>query len=263
MDVNASTLNQYTFCPRSIYLSRVLKIKARPTEEQTRGLVGHAVRKELSMRQARLLGRIHHPDELEILLLQELEQIMQDFPHIYKNMLKGVNYERFIPDIKTEVLNEIGTISTKLGLLVEEIGIEKALKLITPWRVEYYIKSDQLAITGRVDKVMLEDTYIPIEIKTGQPSDGIWKGDRLQTCAYAMLLEDKFNLKDPIPYGFVEYTRIQERRPIMTTEKLRREVIDTRDAIIEILQGKIPDIGPSATDKKCKSCGYKEICYEI
>jgi len=263
MNINASSLNQYTFCPRSIYLSKVLKLKAEPTEGQTKGLLGHAVRKELSMRQAKLLGKIEHPDELEIILLQELEQIMLDFPHIYKNMLKDLNYENFISDIKSELLSEIGIISTKLGVMVEELGIRKALELVTPWKAEYYIKSDNLGITGRVDKVMLEETYIPVEIKTGQASDGVWEGDRLQTCAYAMLLEDRFKLKEPIPYGFVEYTRIQERRPVMTTEKLRREVINTRDSIIEILQGKIPEICPHGSGKKCEACGYTERCYEI
>jgi len=263
MNVNASTLNQYTFCPRNIYLSKVLKIKTKPTEGQTKGLLGHAVRKELSMRQAKLLGKIQHPDELEIILLQELDQIMQDFPSIYKGMLKDASYETLVPDIKAEVLSEIGTISTKLGIIVEELGIDRALQLVTPWKVEYYVRSDSIGITGRVDKIMLDETYVPVEIKTGQPSDGVWEGDRLQTCAYAMLLEDKFGLKEPITHGFVEYTRIQERRPVMTTEKLRREVINTRDSIIEILQGKIPEICSHGSGKKCEACGYKEKCYEI
>ena len=52
--------------------------------------------------------------------------------------------------------------------MIEEIGIKKALKIVTPWKVEYYIKSENLGITGRVDKIMLEDTYVPIEIKTGK-----------------------------------------------------------------------------------------------
>jgi len=259
--INASTLNQYTFCPRSIYLSKVLKIRASPTEGQTKGLLGHAVRKELSLRQVKLLEKIQHPDELEILLLQELEQIIQDFPHIYRDMLKGLDYENFIPDIKSELLSEIGVIGTKLGIMLEEIGIKKALKLVTPWKVEYYIKSDTIGITGRVDKIMLDNTYVPVEIKTGQAADGVWEGDRLQTCAYAMLLEDKFKLKEPIPYGFVEYTRIQERRPVLTTEKLRREVINTRDSIMEILQGKIPEI--CQHERKCGSCGYRGRCYRI
>jgi len=49
----------------------------------------------------------------------------------------------------------------------------------------------------------------------------------------------------------------------MTTEKLRREVINTRDSIIEILQGKIPEICPHGSGKKCEACGYRERCYEI
>lgn len=85
----------------------------------------------------------------------------------------------------------------------------------------------------------------------------------MQTCAYAMLLEDKFQLKEPILFGFVEYTKAQEKRPVMTTEKLRRKVIEARDEIIDIFHGNIPEICPHGNGKKCQSCCYRGQCYEI
>lgn len=40
---------------------------------------------------------------------------------------------------------------------------------------------------------MKKDNYIPVKIKTGKPSESVWEGDRLQICAYTMLLEEEFN----------------------------------------------------------------------
>lgn len=263
MKIHVSSLNGYSFCPRNIYLSHVLKIEPEPSRERSYGLIGHAIRKELSLRQSKLLGNIQNTDDIKILLLEELNSILKDIPYIYKEMLQNIEIEGLIPEIRNEVVREIKTMSENLGIMVNEIGIYNALKKITPWKVEYPLESKKLGFSGRIDKVMKEDTYIPIEIKTGEVPESVWEGDRLQTCAYAMLLEEKFRLKKPIQFGYVEYTRAQERRPVMTTEQIRRRVINTRDEIIEILEGKIPEICPHGSGRKCDACGYKERCYEI
>ncbi len=263
MKIHVSSLNEYSFCPRCLYISHVLKIDPEPSRERSRGLVGHAVRKELSLRQAKLLEDIRDTDGIEILLLKELNSVLWDIPHIYKKMLQDIEIEDLIPEIRNEVVREIKTMNERLGIMIREIGIHDTLKRITPWRVEYSLESNRLGFSGRIDKVMKEDTYIPIEIKTGGVPESVWEGDRLQTCAYAMLLEEEFRLKKPIPFGYVEYTRVHERRPVMTTEQVRRRVINARDSIIGILDGKIPDICPHGSGRKCDACGYREKCYEI
>lgn len=263
MKIHVSNLNEYSFCPRSIYLSHVLKIEPEPSRERSYGLIGHAVRKELSLRQSKILKDIQNIENIEILLLEELNSVLNDIPYIYKEMLQSIEIEDLIPEIRNEVVSEIKTVSEKLNLIVNELGISNALKRITPWRVEYPLESKKIGFSGRIDKVMKEDTYIPIEIKTGDVPDSVWEGDRLQTCAYAMLLEEEFRLKKPIRFGYVEYTRAQEMRPVMTTEQLRRRVINARDEIIKILEGKIPEICPHGSGRKCDACGYKERCYEI
>lgn len=261
MRVHASSLREYEFCPRAVYLKNVLKIPPKRSVERCRGLLGHAIRKELSLRQSKLLGRVKDVKEIEPLMLEELNSILEDIPYIYRNMLAGIEPDEYVSEIKTQLTNEIRLMGENLSLMINELGIERALEIITPWRVEYSIRSDELKLSGRIDKIMKQDTYMPIEIKTGYVGNSTWEGDRLQICAYALLLEDKFD--EFIPYGFVEYTQIQEKRPVLTTEKLRRKVINTRDEILEILNGKVPEICPHGSGKKCQACGFFEDCYNI
>lgn len=263
MSIQVSDLNAYCFCPRSVYLSRTLKIKPEVSDELSKGLVSHVVRREFSMRQSRLLEKVSDVDDIKDALVCELDRVLQEVPHIYRSMLAGIDCVRYLANIRLELLQEIGLIEDRLRLMVEEVGLEKAVEKITPWRVEYPVKSSTLKISGRVDRVMKNPSYVPEEIKTGSVPTGIWKGDRLQTCAYAMLLEDQLELNDSILFGFVEYTRVQEKRPVMTTERLRREVIQTRDAVFEILDGVIPEICPHGNKRKCNGCGYKGRCYDI
>ena len=263
MKIHVSSLNKYAFCPRSVYLSEVLQIEPKPSVERSKGLLGHAIRKEFSLRQSRILGRIHDMDEIEDALLNELENVLEDVPYIYKDFLEGIKIDEYISEIRPELLNEIKLMKEKLEIMINEVGVEDSLKRITPWRVEYPVKSNRLKFSGRIDKVMKGENYFPVEIKTGNPGDGVWEGDRLQTCAYSLLLEEKLRLKKVIPFGFVEYTKIQEKRPVMNTEQLRRRVINARDDIIEILDGKIPEICPHGSGKKCEVCGFREECYKI
>ncbi|MEA3255295.1 MAG: CRISPR-associated protein Cas4 [Candidatus Altiarchaeota archaeon] len=263
MKIHVSSINQYMFCPRSVYLSGVLQLEPQPSVERVKGLLGHAIRKELSLRQSRILGKIHDVDALNETLLNELENVLEDVPYIYKDLLEGFEVKGFISELRPELLDEIEILKSRLEIMIDETGLEDSLERITPWRVEYPVKSDKLKFSGRIDKVMREENYFPVEIKTGNPGNGVWMGDRLQTCAYSMLLEENLGLEKIIPFGFVEYTRVQEKRPVLNTEQLRRRVLAVRDEVIEILDGKDPGVCPHGSEKKCKVCGFKEKCYEV
>lgn len=263
MKIHVSSINQYMFCPRSVYLSGVLQLEPQPSVERAKGLLGHAIRKELSLRQSRILKKIQDVGDLKEALLNELENILEDVPYIYRDLLEGVDIEEYVSEIRPELLNEIKIMKEKIEIMIDEIGLKDSLNRITPWRMEYPLKSDKLKFSGRIDKVMKEDDYFPVEIKTGNPGNGVWMGDRLQTCAYSMLLEENLGLEKIIPFGFVEYTRVQEKRPVLNTEQLRRRVLAVRDEVIEILDGKKPGICPHGSEKKCKVCGFKESCREV
>jgi CRISPR/Cas system-associated exonuclease Cas4 (RecB family) len=80
-------------------------------------------------------------------------------------------------------------------------------------------------------------------------------------CGYVLLCEEKFNQK--IRYGYVEYTQICEKKPVLASEALRRKTLETRDKVLEIRNGLIPEICPHGSGRKCDACGLKEECYTV
>ncbi len=259
--IHVSDLSRHEFCPRIVYLTKVLGLKPTANAEHSSGFVGHAIRKELSLRQAKVLGKISDASELEKTLSAELDAIISDVPYIYREKLDGIDYQKYLPELKPQLNAEIKKISRNLSSMIDEIGLEETIKTNTPWKIEHTVRSEKLNLSGRVDKIMREDTIAPVEIKSKSPSDSVWDGDRIQVCAYAILLEEAFG--ENIPFGFVEYTKIQAKRPVLASEKLRRRVLSVRDEVALILDGRVPDICSHGSGRRCESCGLMKECYRI
>lgn len=261
MKVNASDLSQYVFCPRAIYLSRVLGVKPKPTPEKEKGIVGHAIRKELSLRHGRILRKASSPEDIEPLLEKEFDAVMLEAPAIYRQKLSGIDVDAYFQALRGELAREMKMLAGELTAMVEEMGLKSAVEYATPWKIEYSLSSDLINLSGRVDKVFLRETHVPVEIKTGKTPDRVWEGDRLQVTAYVMLLEEKFG--EQIQHGFVEYTQDHSTKPVLATEKTRREVLSIRDDVLEILEGQTPVVCSHGSGRKCESCGFMDECYRI
>ena len=259
MKVSVSLLREFDFCSRAVYLKHVLKVNPKFTLDYAHALVGYAVRKELSLRQPRLLRKIKDGVHLEDLMVEEMENILFDLPVIYKRKLVDVDLEQLIPKLKREMKGELELMHNNLLSILKEYGFKRAVELLTPLKVEYHLKSESIGFSGVIDKIM--EPLVPVKIKTGRVGGGVWGGDRLQLCAYGILLEEKF--EQEIQSGFVEYTRVQEKRPVYFTENLRRKVLDARDTITEILSGHFPEICPHGNGRKCSACALKEECYKL
>ena len=258
MKIAVSILSAYSFCPRSVYLSEVLGLEPDSLAEMQRGVFGQEVRKKLIVKQIALLGDVTDIPSLMSALRDELDRV---FDCVWKKYPRVCSEEA--SKVKSEVVTDLGAFSERLSYIAEDIGFERALRKMTPWKVDYSVSSEKLGLNGRIDKVMKESIHYPVEIKTCSPPESVWEGDRLQVCAYGILLEEDLMLKKKIPYGFVEYARIPEMRPVMYTDALRKSVTDTRDAVCELLEGVVPDICPHGNGRKCESCGYSKRCYEI
>jgi CRISPR-associated exonuclease Cas4 len=95
-------------------------------------------------------------------------------------------------------------------------------------------------------------------IKTGRcPEYGVWRSDRMQLAAYAMLIEAEFGTT--VRRGFVEYINIR-------TAEIRESYIKRRDRALafqilkhvkKIKGGVYPEKGANAP---CDSCSFIEMC---
>lgn len=257
MKIPVSLLNEYSFCPRSVYLSQVLKLEPDSITQMEKGVFSQELRKRLLLRQMSLLAKANDTAFLISALRDELDRaygkVRLKFSSLSDEEAVGV---------KKEVLADLCAFSERLDYIAEDIGFEKALDKMTPWKVDYAVSSDNLGLSGRIDKVIKESFCYPVEIKTCSPPESVWDGDRLQVCAYGLLLEEVL-ATDKILYGFVEYTRIPEMRPVMFTETLRKNVLKTRSGVCSLFEGEVPDICPHGNGRKCESCGYSRGCYEI
>lgn len=140
---------------------------------------------------------------------------------------------------------------------LEYMGKRHFLEKITPWRIEHQMDSKHLGMVGRPDKLILIDgEIIPSIIKTGdKPRQGIWEHDRLQLTAYAMLVEEEFEVS--VKQGFVEYARFGELRDAKIKRWDRKRVLLILTRVKKVMDGALPGKSKRAP---CDHCGFVDMC---
>lgn len=126
------------------------------------------------------------------------------------------------------------------------VRVERALPL---W-------SDRLRLIGKADLVEFhpDGRIYPVEFKHGAKRQKVW--DDLQLAAQAMCLEDM--LGRPVSQGAIFHASSHRRREVSITPALREQVMQTADAIRQMLaSGRLP---PPVNDARCKECSLQEIC---
>ena len=83
----------------------------------------------------------------------------------------------------------------------------------------------------------------------------MWRSDRVQLAAYAMLIEDEFG--SIVKRGFVEYIREAEFRVTQIRRSDRAEALQILKHVRRIKQGAFPDKGRNAP---CENCVYSKYC---
>ncbi|MEZ5457646.1 MAG: CRISPR-associated protein Cas4 [Lysobacteraceae bacterium] len=125
-------------------------------------------------------------------------------------------------------------------------------------RVEYALPvwSDAVGLIGKCDAVEFwsDGSIYPVETKHGPKRK--WLNDDLQLTAQAMCLEDM--LGRPVSQGAIFHASSHRRREVNITPALREQVMQTANAIRQMLaSGRLP---PPVNDARCKECSLQEIC---
>jgi CRISPR-associated exonuclease Cas4 len=240
--VKVSDIGLYHKCPRMCYF---VNKGNELVKDASRDYVERIIFKELALSYC----LAYNSQEKFSILNDELKRISGDIRLIYRTELKGVD-DNILDDSVEEVRSCLDNISTNLLSNGDFYAYDS-------FQEELVLQSEKSGLRGRPDKLIkINDSHIPSIIKTGNiPENGVWRSDRLQLTAYAMLVEEIYNTT--VDYGFVEYARWGKVRKVSITRYERRNVLQIRSKIKKIHEGFMPE---RPKDAPCIHCGFKEIC---
>jgi len=269
MAISVSLLASYLYCPRKIYLERVLGFFELPKKALVIGTIKHGIFDEINKKDEGIVTNITEKTSLEE--LQEIYKNAYSKIHrdvIIKNKEKLKELELNIQDIFKKtwplILNEAQNRSLNVFNFIQThmvFGRELWEKLTPKIHSEFKIKSETLGLNGIIDQLEIyEKGYVPIELKSGKaPKEDAWPNHKIQVAAYAMLLEEKFNTE--VKEGFIHYLDVNEKRHIPINVFLKEETNELKNKVKALLESAdIPDF--CGNENKCNACGLRETCFD-
>ncbi len=113
----------------------------------------------------------------------------------------------------------------------------------------------RLNLTGKGDMVEFHGTVpYPVEYKSGRQRKGT--PESIQLCAQAICLEEM--LKVPVSKGAIFWHGSRERREVVFSDALRKQVERVTILVREMLENGITP--PPVHDKRCAGCSLSESC---
>ena len=258
--VKVSELTRYLLCPRLIYFTAQAEERPAHVQMNERSTIEHVLYKELGFNWQKLcLGNpeVELKDEdrkTTEAIAQTVAEIVDDIEWVYKDELGSVN-EDLLERVKLDFVALI-TSSEWLGRLRshDELAI---LERSFGFERERTLVSQRLGLVGSMDKLIrTDDEYIPCLIKTGKcPDYSVWRRDRVQLAAYAMLLEDAYETR--VQRGFIEYIRAPDVRTSVIKRSDRALALQTVKRVKRVKDGLFPEKGEHAP---CEHCVFGAQC---
>lgn len=120
------------------------------------------------------------------------------------------------------------------------------------------LNSTTLGMVGIVDEVVLvEDQAIVVDYKL---ADSVGEHHQLQLTAYALLVEEMFNL--PVQQGYIYLLKTKQFKLTPITPSFRNSVLEAASAVQHIQQYEyMPP--PVEQRRKCDSCEFRRFCVDL
>ena len=267
--VKVSDLTRYLICPRLVYFNAKEHHEGMAKGKE-RGFIESILLKELAFNLHKFYGDRKEDDpepESESETEEErakrvIEDIVDGVERIYKEELKGVEKD-FFEEVKEDFIRSLSmSTKTENGDWLEKVRTENELSELENaygYEREHAMLSEKLSMSGSVDKLIrTEEEVIPCMIKTGKcPEYSVWKSDRVQLAAYAMLIEEEFGFETTVKRGFVEYIRNAESRETQIRRRDRALALQILKRVKRIKEGVYPEKGGNAP---CDKCVFAERC---
>src|SRR3990167_10886369 len=233
MKISVSMLSTYLYCPRMLFLQKVLAVEEPPKESLVLGSLRHEIYDFINKSEQKIVSSIMEKMQYIQLLgaykshYSKIlkEKIIQNKPKIREVNLNIVDvFKKTWPLILNEAelrAKNIFDFVVKHNVYGNELWEKLTPKIIS----EKSVESEKLQLKGIIDRIeVYENSYVPIELKTGKmPKEGVWPGHRIQIAAYALLLEEKF--KTSVKEGFIYYMDAKESRHIAINPFMKEEIV--------------------------------------
>lgn len=268
MKISVSMLSTYLYCPRMLFLQKVLAVKEPPKESLVLGSLRHEIYDFINKSEQNIVTSIREKIQYG--------QLLSTYKSCYSKTLKEkiIKNKSKIREVNLDIVNvfkkawplmlneaELRAKNIFNFILQYDIYGSELWEKLTPKIIsEKSIESEKLQLKGIIDCIeVYENSYIPVELKTGKmPRDGIWPGHRIQIAAYAMLIEENF--KTNVKEGFIRYLDTNETRQIAINPFMKEEIISLVKEIQELLKAnEIPNYCENRN--KCVKCGLRNTCY--
>jgi CRISPR-associated protein Cas4 len=268
MKISVSTLSSYLYCPRKLFLQRILKVEEPPKESLVLGTLRHEIYDFINQTEEKIITSIKKTtpyNELITIYKQFYSKALREKIIKHKSRIKEVNldivnvFKRTWPLILEEAetrSNNILNFIKKHNIYGKELWEKLTPKIISELRVD----SNELQLRGIIDRIEVYKTgYVPIELKTGKmPREGVWPGHRIQIIAYALLAEERFKTK--VKEGFIHYLDAKETRHIAINPFMKDEIINLVKEVQNLLKNQNPP-NYCENKNKCTNCGLNETCH--
>lgn len=192
-------------------------------------------------------------DEADFFTVTDLKQFAY-CPRViyYERCLPGIRPRTFKMDAGHAVHKEEGEKSRRR--VTASYGIVQGERLF-----EVRFRSERLGLMGVLDELIVgtDGARIPVDYKMAR---AVSANHRVQIAAYAMLIEETWNV--PVPRGYIYL--IPKRSPveILMTPRLRQSVRESLDALRNLVQREaVPP--PPAKRAVCAGCEFRRFCNDV
>ncbi|MBQ9025841.1 MAG: CRISPR-associated protein Cas4 [Methanobrevibacter sp.] len=260
--INVSAIRSYMYCPMKLYLQSHVDQSENSAIELNLELKKIKIdTQDLIQKNMRKLKKEMNIAQIEDTLSENVANYLESTFSSIQNLDLGLTNDQII-EINNETYFNIKLQALKSKQAMELLG-KNGFGIVDMFfpncMYSYLLKDQRLELIGLCDKIEIVDgKYYPISIKhSNPPLKGVWDQDAMDLAANAVLIEEEFETE--IFVGFVEYSKINERRPVVMDVNLRKSLFNTINEVKEIeYNKKVPTV--KINDRKCGNCEYKNIC---
>ncbi len=262
MIVNVTDLSSYMYCPRKLYIQKVLRIKEPLNQPMASGMLKHSVMESAykSEKQAIIsikkeTSSIEFESLISLIYSQALDKQLEQKASMLQQcgISPEIIREQLMPRLLIEAKNRASEIF-RFSQNNQSFGFELWESMIPKVFSEVRVLSKELRLLGRIDKVELyPDKCVVHELKTGKIPESIWPSHRVQASAYCMLAERKFNKQakeSVLNYGI-------EQKKLVMNPFMQNEVLEVTEKVIGLLESKTMPEECKKTGCNCKS--YRDL----